>query len=58
MCSLRQLKRSATIVALPLAVAKGLKAAPLSAEQVSNGRHVAFIEAPDGAQMELIEKTA
>ena len=25
-------------------------------EQVSNGRHVAFIEAPDGAQMELIEK--
>jgi catechol 2,3-dioxygenase-like lactoylglutathione lyase family enzyme len=22
----------------------------------SNGRHVAFIEAPDGAQMELIEK--
>ena len=27
-------------------------------EQVgSNGRHVAFIEAPDGAQMELIEKT-
>ena len=48
----------ATIVALPLAVAKGLKAAPLSAEQVSNGRHVAFIEAPDGAQMELIEKTA
>jgi len=27
-------------------------------EQVNNGRHVAFIEAPDGAQMELIEKTA
>ena len=27
-------------------------------EQVgSNGHHVAFIEAPDGAQMELIEKT-
>jgi 4-hydroxyphenylpyruvate dioxygenase-like putative hemolysin len=25
-------------------------------EQVSNGHHVAFIEAPDGAQMELIEK--
>ena len=25
-------------------------------EQVNNGRHVAFIEAPDGAQMELIEK--
>src|SRR5438874_2545872 len=24
--------------------------------QVSHGRHVAFIEAPDGAQMELIEK--
>ena len=25
-------------------------------EQNNNGRHVAFIEAPDGAQMELIEK--
>ena len=25
-------------------------------EQFNNGRHVAFIEAPDGAQMELIEK--
>jgi predicted enzyme related to lactoylglutathione lyase len=25
-------------------------------EMLSNGRHVAFIEAPDGAQMELIEK--
>jgi len=25
-------------------------------EMNSNGRHVAFIEAPDGAQMELIEK--
>ena len=25
-------------------------------EQVSNGHHVAFIEAPDGAQMDLIEK--
>ncbi len=25
-------------------------------EMFNNGRHVAFIEAPDGAQMELIEK--
>ena len=25
-------------------------------EQFNNGRYVAFIEAPDGAQMELIEK--
>jgi 4-hydroxyphenylpyruvate dioxygenase-like putative hemolysin len=27
-------------------------------EQVNNGLHVAFIDAPDGAQMELIEKMA
>jgi hypothetical protein len=25
-------------------------------EMNSNGRHVAFLEAPDGAQMEVIEK--
>jgi hypothetical protein len=26
-------------------------------ETESNGRHVCWVEAPDGAQMELIEKT-